>query len=179
MLRKIGKIILWVLISAVVLVIAAAVALYIPAVQNFAKDIAIREVSKSTGMNISLDRLRLNFPLNVALEGVTVIEATGDTMVTASSIAVDVKFLPLLKGEIDVASANLRHAFYQMGTPDSAMWLRARVDTRFALFLTLSAASWATKIDLFKESLRSEKYLILLSLARTCSRKLLFSVTNC
>ena len=161
MLRKIGKIILWVLISAVVLVIAAAVALYIPAVQNFAKDIAIREVSKSTGMNISLDRLRLNFPLNVALEGVTVIEATGDTMVTASSIAVDVKFLPLLKGEIDVASANLRHAFYQMGTPDSAMWLRARVDRLDADGVSLNLKSG--DIDLDRAKLNGAKVRLIMN----------------
>lgn len=161
MFRKIGKILLWVLISAVILVIAVAAALYIPAVQNFVKDIALREVNKSTGMNISLDRLRLRFPLSVGLDGVTVVEATGDTMVTAASIEADVKLMPLLKGTIDVASASLRDAYYQMGNADSAMWLKARINELDADGIALNLSKG--EIDLQKAMLNGAKVSLLMN----------------
>ena len=127
MLRKILKTIIWIVGAVIGLVLLAVIALYIPAVQDYAKDIAIREVNKSTGLNIGLDRLRLKFPLNVSLDGVKVIEATGDTMVTASSLDLSVKLLPILKGDITVDKAAVNEAFYQLGNADSAMWIRANI----------------------------------------------------
>ena len=126
--RKIAKSILWAAASLVALTLLIPIALYIPAVQDFAKNIAIREVSKSTGMNIGIDHLRLRWPLRLSLAGVSVTEASGDTMLTAGSLDVGVRLLPLVKGRLDVNYARLDSAFYQMGTVDSIMWLRARID---------------------------------------------------
>lgn len=123
---------LWTFLSIVILVLAIPALFYIPAVQEFAKDYAIKEVRKSTGMDIALNRLSLKFPLNLQLDGLTVIEATGDTMVTARSADIDVALTPLLRGKIKVRGAQLDHATYRLGTPDSAMFLTARID-RFNL----------------------------------------------
>lgn len=124
MLRKLIRIILWTLAAIILLVIAAVGALYIPGVQQWAKNLAISKVNQSTGMTIGLERLRLRWPLSVELNGVSVIEAGGDTMLTAKAVTADVRLLPLLRGDIDVKGASLRDAFYQMGNADSLMWLR-------------------------------------------------------
>lgn len=126
--RRFFRILLWTLLALLLIVIAVPAALYIPAVQDFAKDIALREVKKSTGMDITVDNLRLRFPLKVELGGVRVIEAAGDTMATVGSARIAVRLLPLIHGDIQAGGAELRKVSYNMGTPDSAMYLKARVD---------------------------------------------------
>ncbi|MCM1522251.1 MAG: translocation/assembly module TamB [Muribaculaceae bacterium] len=102
--------------------------LYIPFVQDFAVRIATREVSKSTGMTLSVGKLRLSFPLRLRVEDVTVVQANADTMLTAGRLMAGVSVMPLLKGDVVVDHVELDSAFYQMGNRDSLMWLRARVD---------------------------------------------------
>lgn len=125
MFKRIAKIFLWLTAAVLILVLTAVALLYIPPVQRFATDFALRKVKESTGMDISVGKLRLKFPLTVDLQNVSVIQASGDTMVTAGNVGIDVKLLPLLKGDIDVNGAHAADVFYQLGTPDSAMWLRA------------------------------------------------------
>lgn len=126
--KKIKRAVLWVIAVAMALIVVVPVLLYIPAVQNFAKNIAIKEVKKSTGLDISIGYLRIGFPLKINLEKTTVVEASGDTMAMAGNVAVDISLLPILRGDINVAKANLTDVFYRMGTPDSALYLIADID---------------------------------------------------
>ncbi len=121
-LRRTLKGIMWVLI--VLLLIPAL--LYVPFIQNRVKDIALKEVSKSLGWQIELDYFRLRFPLVVDLEGLRVIEAPGDTMINAGKGHVDVSFIPLLHLDIK-GNVTLEDVRYQLGTPDSAMYLVAKI----------------------------------------------------
>lgn len=121
-LRRTLKGIMWVLI--VLLLIPAL--LYVPFVQTRVKDFALKEVSKSLGWQIELDYFRLRWPLVVDLEGLRVIEAPGDTMINAAKGHVDVSLLRLLRLDIN-GEATLEDVRYQMGTPDSAMYLVAKV----------------------------------------------------
>lgn len=134
--RMFRKITMWILSVLLFIVVAVPIALYIPAVQAFVKDIALKEVRKSTGMDITVQSLRIKFPLRLSLQRATVIESTGDTMLRAGNIELSVSMAPLLKGDIRVNGARLTDAFYQMGAPDSAMWLRADIRD-----LTLSGAA--------------------------------------
>ena len=69
-----------------IVILLLPVLLYIPPVQTFVKNIACSEVKKATGMDIAIDRFRLKFPLDVSLQGVSVVEASGDTMVKAREV---------------------------------------------------------------------------------------------
>lgn len=120
--RRILKTLMWVLI--VILLIPAL--LYVPFVQNFVKDIALREVAKSSGMTIEIDRFRLKWPLSVMLDGVRVMTSPGDTMAVVGNADLDVDILPLLKLDIH-ASGHISDVRYKMGTPDSVMYLVADV----------------------------------------------------
>lgn len=120
--RRVLKALMWILI--VLLLIPAL--LYVPFVQDFVKDIALKEVSKSTGMTIEVDRFRLKWPLRLRLEGVTVVEAQGDTMLRAGDVALNVGMMQLLRLDIH-ADAELNDVRYQLGTPDSVMYLVADV----------------------------------------------------
>ena len=118
---KVSKVLLWIIISIVAVVVLAVAALYIPAVQTKVKNFALEKVRQSTGMDITADKFRLRFPLTLSIGDVTVIEATGDTMATLGSLDLDVRLLPLLKGDIDVITASASKVYYALGTPDSAM----------------------------------------------------------
>lgn len=125
--HKVVKSLLITLIAALVLVLITPALLYIPAIQDFAKDIALREVKKSTGMDVSIDFLRLKFPLRVSLSGVKVVEASGDTMATMDDATVSVRLMPLLGGHIQTSGIEIDSLFYRLGTPDSTVYLTALV----------------------------------------------------
>ncbi len=125
--KKILKAFLWTVLSIVLLLMLMPVLLYVPFLQDFAVGIAIEQVAKSTGMKVEIGKLRLGFPLRLKVENTTVVQPNGDTMLTSGRMSVNVKLMPLLKGEIEVAGASLDNSFYQLGNSDSLMWLRANI----------------------------------------------------
>ncbi len=127
--HRLLKGIFWTIGSLLLLIILLPILLYIPAIQNVVKEIALDKVNGITApMHIDVDRILLKFPLKLQVDGVTILQAPGDTMVTASKASVDVRFMPLLKGEISLGGAEADSVFYQMGNADSLMWIRARVN---------------------------------------------------
>ncbi len=75
--------------------------LYLPPVQNWAVKTAARYASEKTGMDISVGRVRLDFPLDLTLEDVRVVHE-GDTIADVGEAMVDVQFLPLLKKKVEI-----------------------------------------------------------------------------
>ncbi|MCM1504594.1 MAG: translocation/assembly module TamB [Muribaculum sp.] len=122
--RRILKTLLWVIIALLLL----PVVLYVPFVQDFVKDVALKEVAKSTGMDIRVDRLRLQWPLRLTLDGVMVVPTPGDTMVMARHAAIQVEPLPLLALDVRI-QGQFDNVRYRMGTPDSIMYLNADVNS--------------------------------------------------
>jgi len=115
---------MWVVIAVLLL----PVLLYVPIVQDFAKNIVLKEVAKSTGMDIQIDQLRLQWPLKLSLDGVMVVPATGDTMVMARRVSLQVEPLPLLAMDLRV-QGEIEGIRYRMGTPDSIMYINADVNS--------------------------------------------------
>ncbi len=105
----------------VILILLIPILLYIPPVQNFAVKTATKIVGDKTGMHIGIDKLRLKFPVNLSLNGVSVIEASGDTMVLAREALVDVKLRPLLGLDVQIKRLKLLDGYYRMLSPDSSM----------------------------------------------------------
>lgn len=110
----------------VVAVLLIPVLLYIPPVQTLVKDIACDQVYKATGMKIAIDRFRLKWPLDVSLAGVSVVEASGDTMVYAKEVVADVKMAPLLNLDVRINRLDLIDGQYRMVSPDSSMILKIK-----------------------------------------------------
>lgn len=121
-LRIVLKTFMWIIIA----VLLIPVLLYVPPVQTFVKNIACNVVKKSTGMDISIGTFRLKWPLDVSLKDVTVLEATGDTMVNAKEVIADVKMAPLFKLDVDINELKLIEGYYRMVSPDSSMILKVR-----------------------------------------------------
>lgn len=129
--NKIIRRCLKVLLGIFIFIILIPVLLYVPPVQRFVVDFALKEVNKSGAMKISVADFRLRWPLDLDIKDLVITEASGDTMVKAGSARVDVALMPLLKLDIN-ASADLSEVDYRLGGPDSTMFLTARID-RFHL----------------------------------------------
>ncbi|MDE6296083.1 MAG: AsmA family protein, partial [Muribaculaceae bacterium] len=110
----------------IVVILLLPVMLYIPPVQTAVKDLACRMVRKSTGMEISIEKLLLKFPVDVSLKGVSIVEASGDTMMYAREAVADVKLMPLLKLDVQVKKLDLTDGYYRFVSPDSSMVMKMR-----------------------------------------------------
>ena len=83
--------------------------LYLPPVQNWAVDKAASIASRETGMQISVGRVELDFPLDLGLDRVMVIRQN-DTIANIGHVAVDVKLLPLLRSKMVVNGLEISQA---------------------------------------------------------------------
>lgn len=113
---QLKKLLKWVgraVAAPVVAVAMAAGALYLPPVQNYVKDKVADYLSEQTGMDVSIDRVRLTFPLNLAVDNVLATEK-GDTILSAESLRMGVKFWPLLKKKVSLSELSLKNV--QMDT---------------------------------------------------------------
>lgn len=121
-LRILLKTLMWIVVALLLL----PVLIYIPPVQTLLKNVACDVVYDSTGMKIGIDKFRLRFPLDVELDGVSVLTAPGDTMVMAKQAIADVKLLPLLKLDVQINKLQLLDGYYRMVSSDSSMVMKIR-----------------------------------------------------
>lgn len=109
------------LCGLIIFIIILPFLIYVPPIQTFLKNEACKIIYNSTGMKVEIDKLRLKFPLDLSLQKVSVVEATGDTMVRAREVIADVKLLPLLKLDVKVNKLKLNDAYYRMVSKDTSM----------------------------------------------------------
>lgn len=110
-----------VVVSLLALIVLIPVLLYIPPVQDFLVKTASGIVADKTGMKIDIGKFRLKFPLDISLQNVAIVEASGDTMVVAKELIADVKLLPLLHLDAQINELQLVDGYYRMLSPDSSM----------------------------------------------------------
>ncbi len=110
-----------VLVCLLVVILLVPILLYIPPIQDFAVKTAVKIVSDKTGMKIGIDKLRLKFPVDLSLKGLSVVEASGDTMVMAKEAIVDIKLRPLISLDVQLNKLELKDAYYRMLSTDSSM----------------------------------------------------------
>lgn len=141
----------------VVLIVLLAAALYCPPIQNWAVQKATAYASEQTGMEISIDNVRLAFPLDLQVNGIKVIKEQmdsitsntwKDTIADINSLMVDVQLRPLFEGKVMVDALDFN--YMKLNTTDfiKAAQVKGRVKS-------LSVASHG--IDLREEFMRLDK----------------------
>ncbi len=102
--------------SLVILILLLAVALYLPPVQNWAVHKASEYASEAMDMEITVERVRLAFPLDLGIEGVRALRQNDslpqrkDTVAEVRRAVVDVRLLPLMKSEVVIDEIELNGA---------------------------------------------------------------------
>ena len=87
--------------TPIALFLLLAILLYIPPVQNFAVHQVANYLSGNLGMDVHIDKVRLAFPLDLAVHHMTAVEK-GDTLLNADRLRLNVKLMPLFEGRADV-----------------------------------------------------------------------------
>ncbi|MDD6209691.1 MAG: translocation/assembly module TamB domain-containing protein [Bacteroidales bacterium] len=102
MIRKIIKYISRFFLFFLLVLLILPVLLYIPSVQNFIKKEAAAYVSKNFNITLSINRIRLSFPLDLAVDNTTATTFNGDTLFHCGTLKADVALLPLFRKEVVV-----------------------------------------------------------------------------
>ena len=113
--RKIVKATVITLLAPVVLFLLLTVLIYIPAIQNAIVTQVAQVASEQSGMDISIGKVRLKFPLDLSVEDVTVLKQNPathrrDTIADIRSIVADVKLMPLFSGNVDIDNFTFNEA---------------------------------------------------------------------
>ena len=85
------------------LVLTAAVLLYVPAIQDWAVKEVMAVASEKTGMDISVGKVRLKWPLRLGITDFCAIDH-GDTLAAVKQLAVTVRLRPILSSRIMIGS---------------------------------------------------------------------------
>ena len=102
-----------VLLTPIFLLLLLAALLYLPPVQNWAVKQVSTYASSQTGMDISVDYVRLAFPLDLSIEGVRIIDCHSsstmacDTIADVEHVVVDVQLLPLFRQQVEIDELSL------------------------------------------------------------------------
>ena len=116
--KALKKTLLWGLLTPIAVVVLLAVALYLPPVQKWAVDRASEYASRETGMEISVGGVHLAFPLDLSLEDVKCLRQNDslpqvkDTIALIHQAVVDVKLLPLFKGNVVIDQVEINQAHF-------------------------------------------------------------------
>lgn len=123
MLKKIVKYTLRTLLVVLLLVLLIPALLYIPAVQDFIRGKAVGYASEALGMELSVGRIRLAFPLRLTVEETLLVDRA-DTLVDCGKLSVDIALWPLIRKEVVVRSFELDGSRPTTGTPRE-VWICA------------------------------------------------------
>ena len=106
----------FILFSPILLIMILAVMLYLPPVQNWAVRQVAAYASESTGMDVTVDHVKLVFPLRLGVEGVQVLQPIDslknstnlslrgkkDTIADIRKMIVDVQLMPIFHSQVMV-----------------------------------------------------------------------------
>ncbi|MBO5079780.1 MAG: hypothetical protein J6B82_02765, partial [Bacteroidaceae bacterium] len=94
---------LWLIASPFLLFLLVIILLYLPPIQRFVVNKASSIASQSTGLDISVGRLALRFPLDLVVSDVLAVDTLkNDTLLSLERLKVELRFWKLLKKEIEI-----------------------------------------------------------------------------
>lgn len=123
---RIARGFLWTIAGLIGLVVLLFVLIYVPPVQDLALKIALNEINKGGDMHLDIKRARLTFPLTLTVDSLRM--ETPAMGVGAAYARVEIDPRPILRGEIHGRELKARGADVRIGTPDSVMYLTARLN---------------------------------------------------
>lgn len=98
-----------VLLCPVLLILILAALLYVPPIQNWVAQRVAAYASEATGMEITVEHVDLDFPLDLGVDGVRIVNQ-GDTIADIRRAVVDVQLWPLLKDKVVIDALELNDA---------------------------------------------------------------------
>ena len=112
------KVLKWFLVICLIpigLVLIISILLYIPPIQQFAVDKVTQIASEKSGMDIRVEKVRLRFPVDLAVSGIHATSPADSATASLGRILVSLKPLPLLKKKIEISTLEFKELTLQSG----------------------------------------------------------------
>ncbi|WP_310559477.1 translocation/assembly module TamB domain-containing protein [Flavobacterium sp.] len=109
-LKKTLQVLVWCVVSIVALLLFITILIQIPSVQNYAKNKAISYLQNKIKTKVSLDRIDVNFPKEIVLEGFYFEDQKKDTLLIGKRLEADIDLIKLLSSELQINSVSLQNA---------------------------------------------------------------------
>ena len=120
--RKIFRIIAWLIGSVVLLLILIALLIQIPAVQRKLTGRAVAFLEEKIGTEVSLEGISISFPKSIVLKGIYLEDQEGDTLLYAGRLSINTDLWALTQRQIQLNDVDLENtvAFVDRPEADSA-----------------------------------------------------------
>lgn len=143
-----------IVLTPILLFVILAILLYIPPIQNWAVKQVMSYASRQTGMEISVERVKLVFPLDLGVDGFLMIQQNDslpqvkDTIADVRRLVVDVRLRPLFHKQVEIDALEFKDV--RLNTADFVSTARVKGQVG-RLFLRSHG------IDLGKESVKVDE----------------------
>lgn len=134
---------MWVLVSLLLLFVAIALIIQIPAVQRKIILEATSFISTKTHTKVEIKKIDILFPNSLTIEGLYLEDREKDTLLYAEKISVNILFGGLLKQKIDIRSIALENAILKIN--------RTETDSLFNFSFLMQAFSDSTSSTQIKD----------------------------
>jgi hypothetical protein len=108
-LKKTLRILLWCVVSIVAILLLLTILIQVPSIQNYVKDKAISYLHKKIKTKVSLDRIAINFPKEIVLEGFYFEDQKKDTLLSGKRLGLDIDLFKLLNNEVEINAITLEN----------------------------------------------------------------------
>lgn len=105
--KKTLRVLLWCAALVVAVLLLLTILIQVPAIQNFAKDKAITYLHGKIKTKVALNRIAINFPKEVVLEGFYFEDQNKKVLLAGKRLEVDVDLFKLISSELEINSISL------------------------------------------------------------------------
>lgn len=151
------KWVIGIVLFPIVLMLLAILLVYLPPIQKFAKNKASEIAAETLGMDVSIGKVALRFPLSLVIKNAYVSDSV-DTVMYVKKLSVHIPFAPLLRQQIEVNGIELQDArikskelipfYYVEGNIDNLSLISRGVDLKDSRITVNSLQLKDTKVDL-------------------------------
>jgi hypothetical protein len=114
------KTVLWIIGTVIFLAVLVLILIQVPAVQNYAKNKAVSYLQGKIKTKVQINRLSIEFPKMLVLEGVYVADQKGDTLLSGDRMKVNITMMQLLHKKVEINEINFQGMTANVSrTPDS------------------------------------------------------------
>jgi hypothetical protein len=109
-LKKTLRVLVWCIVSIIALLLLLTILIQVPSAQNFAKDKAVSYLQNKIKTKVSLERIAVNFPKEIVLEGFYFEDQKKDTLLSGKRLEADIDLFKLLSSKLEINSISLQNA---------------------------------------------------------------------
>ncbi|WP_336515795.1 translocation/assembly module TamB domain-containing protein [Pollutibacter soli] len=151
-LRRAGKVLLWIIGSLILLILIVLLLLQTPGVQNWAKDKAVGWLSRKLETKVAIGHLRVKFPTALELNNVYIEDRTEDTLLSARLIRADLNMWSFIHGDFSADLIRIQSV--------NSKIRRSLPDTQFNFQFIIDAFSSGTKDTSLSTTSKSPEFFL-------------------